>query len=178
MKKEDQSLWQRLNNRWYAIPSVAQWWAGRNADQSRSLVAGEPSIPFTRVRKMLSESRVALITTAGVHLRAQPCFDMENPDGDASYRAIPVTSLVQSITITHKYYDHSDADRDLNVVFPLAHFADLVDRGVIGSLAAQHYGFMGHIEGEQAVILKDKTAREVAAKLRKDGVDFAFLTPA
>ena len=40
-----------------------------------------------------------------------------------------------------------------------------------------------HIEGMDAVInligiLNERTAPEVAAKLRDDGVDFAFLTPA
>lgn len=121
---------------------------------------------------------MALITTAGVHLRGQAPFDMENVDGDATYRELPAQAAAGDFTITHKYYDHSDADRDLNVVFPLAHFRDLVARGVIGSLAPRHYGFMGHIEGEQATLLTRKTAPEVAAKLRQDGVDFAFLTPA
>ena len=37
---------------------------------------------------------------------------------------------------------------------------------------------MGHIEAEQVGILNGITALDVAAKLRADGVDFAFLTPA
>jgi hypothetical protein len=37
---------------------------------------------------------------------------------------------------------------------------------------------MGHIDGAQLPILNERTAPEVAAKLRADGVDFAFLTPA
>jgi D-proline reductase (dithiol) PrdB len=178
MKHERSSWWQRLNNRWYAIPAVAQWWAHRNAERSHLLVAADSSIPFAHVRKSLAQSKAVLITTAGVQLQTQPPFDMQNPDGDASYRTIPATTKAEEISITHKYYDHSDADRDLNVVFPLAHFTDLAQRGVIGGLASQHYGFMGHIEGDQAAILKDVTAREVAVKLREDGVDFAFLTPA
>jgi D-proline reductase (dithiol) PrdB len=175
---DELTWWQRLNHRWYAIPAVAQWWARRNAAQSRTLVADETAIPFAPLRKPLAQSRAALLTTAGVHLHGQPPFDMENPQGDATWRAIPAGTAADGMTITHKYYDHTDADRDLNVVFPLAHFRDLAAGGVIGGLAPYHYGFMGHIEGEQAVILKDRTAREVAARLRKEGVDFAFLTPA
>jgi D-proline reductase (dithiol) PrdB len=157
---------------------VAQWWAQRNAERSRSLVAADATIPFIRMRKTLARSRAALITTAGVHLHTQPPFDMQNSDGDASYRSIPAIAKTADITITHKYYDHTDADRDINVVFPVTHFADLTQRGVLGSLASHHFGFMGHVEGEQVTILKKETAREVAAKLRNDGVDFAFLTPA
>jgi D-proline reductase (dithiol) PrdB len=178
MNEEDLSWWQRLNNRWYAIPAVAQWWARRNVERSRTLVDADLTIPFAPVRKPLAHSRAALITTAGVHLRSQAPFDMHNIEGDASYRTIPTNAAAADITITHKYYDHNDADRDLNVVFPLAHFADLAQRNVIGGLASHHFGFMGHIEGDQATMLKDKTARAVAAELVKDGVDFAFLTPA
>lgn len=178
MKEEELSWRQRLNNRWYAIPAVAQWWARGNVTRSRTLVAADSTIPFAPMRKPLAYSRAALITTAGVHLRNQAPFDMHNREGDASYRTIPATAAAADITITHKYYNHSDADRDLNVVFPMAHFADLAQHGVIGGLASYHFGFMGHIEGEQATMLNDKTARVVAAELVKDGVDFAFLTPA
>jgi D-proline reductase (dithiol) PrdB len=64
------------------------------------------------------------------------------------------------------------------VVFPLAHFRDLAAQGVVGALATRHFGFMGHIDGSLVGVLNATTAPEVAAKLRADGVDFAFLTPA
>ncbi len=66
----------------------------------------------------------------------------------------------------------------VNVVFPLAHFRDLQQRRVIGKLAPRHFGLMGHIEGEQATLLIQRSAPEIAAELAADGVDFAFLTPA
>jgi D-proline reductase (dithiol) PrdB len=142
------------------------------------LVDLSSGIPFATPRKPLAQARVALLTTAGVHLRTQTPFDMENPDGDATYREIPGNVDSAALMITHKYYDHTDADADLNVVFPLAHFRDLVEKRVIGSLAPCHFGFMGHIDQAQMAILNEHTAPEVAAKLRADGVDFAFLTPA
>ena len=168
---------QQLSNRLYAIPAVTQWWA-RRAAKAQPAAALEGAPPFTMLRKPLARCKVALITTAGVHQRGQVPFDMENGDGDATYRELLATAAPDDLTITHKYYDHTDADRDLNVVFPLAHFRELAARGVIGSLAPRHFGFMGHIEGEQVPILTRTTAPDVAAKLRKDGVDFAFLTPA
>lgn len=175
---ERKTWFERVMNRIYAIPSVAQLWASRAAQRSAALVAGDGSIPFTRLHKPLSAARGVLITTGGVHLKTQSPFDMENSDGDASYREIPDNVAPDEITITHKYYDHRDADADLNVIFPLAHFHGLVRRGVIGSLASRHFGFMGHIEGEQLAILMKHSAPEVAAKLRAESVDFAFLTPA
>jgi D-proline reductase (dithiol) PrdB len=175
----NQQTWQqRFWNRFYAIPAVAQWWARSRAGETAALVEEQNGIPFARLRKPLAAARGALITTAGVHLRSQPPFDMANPDGDASYRMIPGDARAAALTITHNYYDHSEADRDLNVVFPLEHFRALAAQGVIGDVAPRHFGFMGHIDGPLIAALTTARAPAVAAGLRADGVDFAFLTPA
>ncbi len=175
---ENRTILERLANRLFALPAVAQVWAKLTAGRTSTLVDLSDGIPFARLTKPLARCKVALLTTGGIHLREQLPFDMENPEGDATYRSIPGDVLLERITITHKYYDHSDADNDLNVIFPLAHFRDLVKEGVLGGLASSHFGFMGHIDGEQVTILNGKTAPQVAAKLRADGVDVAFLTPA
>lgn len=175
---EKRTLFERLSNRFFAIPAVAQWWAKRTAQRTNTLVDLSSGIPFATVRKPLAKARIALVTTAGVHLRTQLPFDMENPDGDPTYREIPNTVDTTQLMITHKYYDHTDADADLNVVFPLAHFRDLVTKQIIGSLAPRHFGFMGHIDKELITTLNKRSALEVATKLRADGVDFVFLTPA
>lgn len=175
---DERTLAERIWNRIYAIPAVAQLWARVTAGRTGDLVDLSGDIPFASMRTPLHQARAALITTGGIHLPEQEPFDMENPDGDPSYRTIPGDVDPDRITITHKYYDHSDADADLNVIFPLDHFRDLVDKGVIGSLADRHYGLMGHIDADLINVLNSRTAPEVAAKLRADGVDFAFLTPA
>lgn len=175
---EQRTLFEKISNRFFAIPAVAQLWAKVSARRTGAVVDLSGAIPFAQVRKPLQQSKVALLTTGGIHLLTQAGFDMVNPDGDATFREIPTAVTLDQITITHKYYDHTDADSDLNVIFPLAHFRELVAQKVIGALASQHYGFMGHIDGEQLPILNEHTAPAVAAKLRADGVDFAFLTPA
>ncbi|MEZ4867385.1 MAG: glycine/sarcosine/betaine reductase selenoprotein B family protein [Caldilineaceae bacterium] len=175
---ETKTLWEQLSNRLFAIPAVAQLWAKLTAGRTATLVDLSGAIPFAPLRKPLACCRVALLTTGGIHLPEQPPFDMENPEGDATYRELPAVVDLARVMITHKYYDHSDADADLNVIFPLTHFRDLVAQGVIGGLAPHHYGFMGHIDGDQIPLLNQKSAPAVAAKLRADGVDFAFLTPA
>lgn len=173
---ERKTLKEQVLERFYAIPAVAQLWARRLAQQHDLLPDG--AIPFVPFAGPLRAARAALITTGGIHLPSQPPFDMENPEGDATYREIPGDVDPQAITITHKYYDHRDADTDLDVIFPLTHFHDLVGRGVIGGVGPRHFGFMGHIDAGQVDILRRRSAPEVAAKLRADGVDFAFLTPA
>ncbi len=176
MPAEKRTFFERISNRIFAIPAVAQFWARRTAQRSQS---NDPAhIPFALLHKPLSQSRVAVITTGGIHLPDQPPFDMQNPDGDASFRQIPGDVALADLVITHKYYNHDSADRDAQVIFPLDHFRDLAARGVIGSVGPRHFGFMGHIEGEQLPRLRQTSAPQIAAKLRADGVDFAFLTPA
>lgn len=175
---EKRTLGERLSNWFFAIPAVAQFWARRAAQQTQTTIGDPDAIPFARLAKPLEQCTVALLTTGGVHLPDQPPFDMENPDGDASYREIPGDVALAQLTITHKYYNHTSADTDPQVIFPLEHFRDLVARGVVGQVAPRHFGMMGHIEGEQLPRLKQTIAPDVAAKLRADGVDFAFLTPA
>jgi D-proline reductase (dithiol) PrdB len=154
------------------LPGLARAWARRHR-----FVEGE-GIPWTPLRKPLAESVVALVTTSGVHLRNQTPFDMDDPDGDPGSRAIPVDTPRADLTITHKYYDHSSADRDLNVVLPLDRLRELRAEGRIGGIGPFAYGFMGHIDGPHLTTLIETTAPEVARRLRDDGVDAVVLTPA
>ncbi len=69
---------------------------------------------------------------------------MSDPDGDPSYRVIPATSSPADLVITHDYYDHRDADRDINVVFPIDVLRRLQAEHRIGKSAPCFYSLMGH----------------------------------
>lgn len=140
--------------------------------------ASEQAIPWTPIVKPLSQCRLALVTTAGVHHAAQLPFDMRDPQGDPSYRLLEGASIEGDFRITHDYYDHRDAERDLNIVFPLTRLKEWLAEGRIGALAGRHYGFMGHIDGPHIATLIERSAPEVAAQLQADGVDAVLLTPA
>ena len=140
--------------------------------------AGSKTIPWAPLRKPLVDCRVALVSTAGVHLRTQPPFDMHNPLGDPSFREIPATVSPEELTITHDYYDHRDADRDINIVFPWQRLQELHRQGVIGAISPIHLGFMGHIDGELVAILQQQTAPDAAQMLVRHQVDVALLFPA
>lgn len=136
-----------------------------------------PDIPWTPVVKPLTNSRIAVVTTAGVHHRDQEPFDMKDRDGDPSFRAVDLRRPLASLMITHDYYDHADADRDLNVVFPVERLREFAQEGFLGSVADMHYGFMGHITGRHIPTLIEKIAPEVASRLKQDNVDVVLLTP-
>ena len=56
-------------------------------------------IPITPFKKETSDSIIALVTTAGVHMKTQEVFNVE--DGDPTVRFIPSTSLEDDLMISH-----------------------------------------------------------------------------
>jgi D-proline reductase (dithiol) PrdB len=134
-------------------------------------------VPWTPVRKPLRNSVLAVVTTAGVHHKEQKPFDMKDPNGDPTFRVLNAKKPFTDLMITHDYYDHSDADRDINIVFPIERLREYENEGIIGKVADAHYGFMGHILGPHIETLIDETAPEVAELLSADGIDAVLLTP-
>ena len=128
--------------------------------------------PFVKPKKSLESSRLALVTTGGVHLPDQPRFDIDDPAGDCSYREIPTTA--NDLTWTHAYY-RPDEGSDLDAVFPLQTLRRLVRDGVVGDLSARHFSFMGAIHDPTPLV--EKTAPEVAGNLIEDRADVVLLTP-
>ena len=133
--------------------------------------------PNTPLRKELNRCRVALITTAGLHLREQKPYDDRIIGGDCSYREIPNTIKTQVLALGHrsKAFDASGTESDINLVFPLDRFRELENEGKIGSLNERHFSFMGSITKPKPLIRQ--TAPQVAKLLKSDAVEVAFLTP-
>jgi D-proline reductase (dithiol) PrdB len=154
-------------------PSLAQ----------RFITAYEPwesgeTVPWSPPKKPLSECKLALVTTSGIHHRAQEPFDMQDSDGDPTFRIIDGATITDDYKITHDYYDHSDAEKDLNIIFPIDRLRELQQEEVIGQLADTHYSFMGHIDGRHIATLIGKAAKQVVEKLKKDQIEVVLLTPA
>ena len=129
-------------------------------------------LPFVQPRKPLAQSRLALVTTGGVHLPSQPHFDIDDPSGDCSYREVPTEA--STLTWTHAYY-RPDEGTDLDAVFPLRTVRGLLAEGAIGELNDRHFSFMGAIHDPAPLV--EETAPEVAWKLVDDGVHVVLLTP-
>lgn len=134
--------------------------------------------PWTPLRKPVAESRLTLLSTGGVHLAEDVPFDMSDHNGDPGFRQIPLYSSPGEWTVTHDYYDHSDARQDWNLVFPLERLQELQSLGEIGELTPTHYSLMGHIDGPHLPTLLHQTARELAKRLREEHADLALLVPA
>jgi D-proline reductase (dithiol) PrdB len=124
-------LLRRRKNQWLArlvtrFPALGRLWAGTGTSRDAE------GIPWSPLHKPLIDCTVALITTAGVHLRDQVPFDMQDPEGDPTFREIPRGACRSDLMITHDYYDHRDADRDIDIVFPIHRLGELRAQGIIG----------------------------------------------
>lgn len=132
------------------------------------------AVAWTPLPRALSDCRLALVSTAGVHRREDPPFDTLAPEGDWSYRVIPALTRSPDLMVSHGHYDHSDADQDINCVFPIDRLRELEAEGSIGALSQVHFGFMGFNPNPESIL---KSAREVAGTLHANEVDVVFLTP-
>ena len=120
----------------------------------------------------LSQRRVAIVSTAGVHARNDRPFTFGRHD---FYRVIPGDITAGDLVMSHvsTNFDHSGFQRDWNVVFPIDRLRELADEGIIGSVADYHYSFMGANDP----MPMEREARITAGLLTKDGVDAVLLVP-
>jgi len=122
----------------------------------------------------LSQRRIALITTAGLHLRSDRPYSPGG--GGTDYRVIPGDTEAGAVVMSHLSvnFDRSGFQQDWNVAFPLERLKELVRDKVVGSIAAMHYSFMGAIS---PITRYEAKARELAAHLKDDNVDGVLLCP-
>jgi D-proline reductase (dithiol) PrdB len=132
-------------------------------------------VPFTPFTGELSKATVAIVTAGGVHLKEQEPFNIADELGDLGFRVIPGDAATSELMVTHHHYDHSDADRDINVVFPLDVLRDLCAEGFIRDLARKHIGYMGYTM--QLKAMYEGTAPEIANEIdRASRADVVLLT--
>jgi D-proline reductase (dithiol) PrdB len=122
----------------------------------------------------LARRRVAIVTTAGMHRRGDRPFGAGKAGMD--YRVIPGDANAADLVMSHASvnFDRSGFQQDWNVAFPLDRLKELAHDGIVGSVAAFHYSFMGAIS---PVTNYEPKARELARLLRNDNVNAVLLSP-
>ena len=137
-------------------------------------------IPWTPLEKPLSESRVAVISSAGVALLTDRPFDQEGERkdpwwGDPGFRVIPADATEADVEIYHLHIDPSFGRKDLNCVLPLKRLATLAEGGEIGNVSPRHYSFMGYVLDASKLLQESVPA--MVQGLQEDQVDLALLVP-
>ena len=142
--------------------------------KSYPLIVAE-DVPWTPYTGSPSEQTFALITSAGLYLKdSQPPFDTVSIHGDPSFREIPRSVRPEDLGIAHAHYDHSLAEQDINVIFPIQRFIELEREHIIGKLADTHYSF-SYVN--DAVSLVTKSVPRLMARITAAQVDVLFLVP-
>jgi len=134
-------------------------------------------VPWTPLKKPLKDSRLVLVSSAGIVTSDQKPFDKSIRGGDSSIREIPADVDVTTLIETHrsKAFDHTGIRLDPNLAFPLDRLRELSFAGRIGSLNHRHISLMGSLTAPGRLI--KKIIPLVGYQLVKDGVDIALLVP-
>lgn len=120
----------------------------------------------------LADATVAIVSTAGLHRRDDPPFNI----GAVDYRILPADVDFGDVTLSHisANFDRSAFQQDPNIMFPLDRLREMEAAGEIGGVSTWHYSFMGAQPNHEALI---ETGEEVGRLLAADGVDVALLIP-
>jgi D-proline reductase (dithiol) PrdB len=150
------------------LPIMAQ-----NSAPKPPRVLAVPSKPaWCPITKPVSESRVALLSSAALRLAHQTPFI---PREDSSYRRVPSDPAAGDIVIDHHSGIGKVPKQDPEIVFPRTALALLAEKGTVGALAPFHFSFMGGLREHGKI--ETELAPAIAAELKQAEVDLALLVP-
>ncbi|MCX7272508.1 MAG: glycine/sarcosine/betaine reductase selenoprotein B family protein [Burkholderiales bacterium] len=134
-------------------------------------------VPFTPLRKPLSQSRVVLLTTAAPY---QPDKGDQGPTSayNAAAKFFAVYSgdsaLDHDLRVSHVGVDRAHITADANTWFPLPALRRAAARGRIGSVAPRFHGVPTNRSQRHTL---EVDCPEVLARCREAGADVAVLVP-
>jgi len=150
------------------LPIMAQ-----NSAPKPPRVLVSPSKPaWCPIAKPVSESRVALLSSAALRLAHQTPFI---PREDSSYRRVPSDPGAGEIIIDHHSGIGKVPKQDPEIVFPRTAMARLAEKGTIGALAPFHFSFMGGLREHTKI--ENVLAPAIVNDLKQAQVDLALLVP-
>jgi D-proline reductase (dithiol) PrdB len=151
--------------------------------EGRGPFPGEDQPVWAPFEKRLAESRLALLTSAGLYLKqSQPAFDLEHEQthpnwGDPTWRTIPSAAAAADIGVAHLHINDEDLLADPEIALPMHLLGQLASEGVIGSTVADHLAVMG-FQDRRLADWRHTTAPELVARLRDQAADGLILAPA
>lgn len=152
----------------------------RYIDLVGSVTQGLPPLPIaklgppllTPLKRPLRESRILIVTSAGVRLKAEAPF---HPVNDMSFRRIPSDAAADRLAPSHPSPVRRPGEEDINVVFPIDRLRELAAEGAIGGVTGYHLSFLGTIK--RLTELVSDLAVKMAGAAREAGADAALLVP-
>ena len=146
-------------------------------EQLRTTLGGLKSFAFDDVPwttpKPLHESRVAIVTTAGLRVENNADWNA----GDQGFTQIPDDAEYLTLAHYSPNFDRVGWVLDKNVVFPIDRLYELAEDGIIGSVAKTHISFMGAQPDHTLETIRLDSGPAAAKLLADDEVDLVLLTP-
>ena len=145
--------------------------------EGRGPFRGEEGPVWAPFAKRLADSRIALLTSAGIHVRnAQPSFDVDrersHPEwGDPTWRAIPASTPPEKLAVAHLHINDEDIRADPEIALPMRVLSELVDA------VTEHVSVMGY-QDRSLHEWRSVTAPAIVTHLREQGADGLVLAPA
>ena len=125
--------------------------------------------PAWSVPKEASSRRVSIVSSAAISKRGDKPFSwLAN-----NHRVIEKNNLDLVMTHVAVEYDRTAWQQDINTILPLDRLEEMAKDGEIGSVSNEHYSFIGSSDP----IKMERSAKEVAERMKDDAVDTVFLVP-
>ena len=125
--------------------------------------------PAWTVPKEASSRRVSIVSSAAISRRGDKPFSwLAN-----NHRVIEKDNLDLVMTHVAVEYDRTAWQQDINTILPIDRLEELAKNGEIGSVSNEHYSFIGSSDP----IKMERSAKEVAERMKDDAVDTVFLVP-
>ena len=132
--------------------------------------------PFSPVRRSLPMLNLALISSAGAYIDGTDAFDIENRDGDMSYKEIPIEIEASDLKYAARGYDPSAVLEDMNSQIPIQRLLEYEENAVIGNLNPVWWSLSSHTPN--AVRVAEEIAPKLAERVARYQAQAALLIPA
>ena len=157
-------------------PSLGAWFA---KDIPARPFSGD--IPWTPLKKPISETTFTLMTSAGISMKTDPPFDVarekrEPAWGDPTSRRIPASADETEIDVNHLHINTDYIKQDINVMLPSHRFQEFEKEAIIGRLASTCYSYYGF--QMDPTDLLEQTMPKIADQMQAENVEAVLLTPA
>ena len=125
--------------------------------------------PAWTVPKEASSRRVSIVSSAAISRRGDKPFSwLAN-----NHRVIEKDNLDLVMTHVAVEYDRTAWQQDINTILPIDRLEEMAKNSEIGSVSNEHYSFIGSSDP----IKMERSAKEVAERMKDDAVDTVFLVP-
>jgi len=126
-------------------------------------------IPYTPLKRDLTECRVALVSTSGAYVEGTEPFT----DNDLSFRLIATDTDTKKIHFVPGHFDSSKGALDANIMFPLDRIREMLAAGEIRKITDYHISMGLTTELRK---LKEKVSWDIAEAVMKMRPDVVVLT--